>query len=213
MNKELEESEFKLVNMSLWNRVKSNFGDIKQGFKVRELYMTLLFFLIMGSVIPSYTDYFYYYQMDVANFSKFTYAMLGVWSNVCLFIGAIMYSLCLKRVPFRCMMAFACLVNFLSAIGCFLFVKDITFGLSELEFLVITSTLGDTLYNACVQLPSMVVFAKIISPNIETSMFAMLMGLLNLANFFLAKQLGNLINLLVGVTEDNLQDLYKLYLS
>jgi hypothetical protein len=46
----------------------------------------------------------------------------------------------------------------------------------------------------------MVLFAKLIPDNIESSMFALLTGLLNLSGLFLSPQLGNLINKFVGVT-------------
>lgn len=50
-----------------------------------------------------------------------------------------------------------------------------------------------------------------IPANIEASMFAILTGLINFCNFFLAKQLGNFINIFVGVTNDDLSDLWILF--
>ena len=58
----------------------------------------------------------------------------------------------------------------------------------------------------------MVLFAKMIPSNIESSMFAMLTGLMNLSNGFSAKMLGNFINMFVGVHEENLSDLWILYI-
>ena len=58
----------------------------------------------------------------------------------------------------------------------------------------------------------MVLFAKMIPSNIESSMFAMLTGLMNLSNGFSSKMLGNLINMFVGVHESNLKDLWILYI-
>ena len=58
----------------------------------------------------------------------------------------------------------------------------------------------------------MVLFAKMIPSNIESSMFAMLTGLMNLSNGFSAKMLGNAINSFVGVHEKNLTDLWILYI-
>mmetsp|Transcript_11560 Transcript_11560/g.15631 ORF Transcript_11560/g.15631 Transcript_11560/m.15631 type:complete len:133 (+) Transcript_11560:1358-1756(+) len=57
----------------------------------------------------------------------------------------------------------------------------------------------------------MVLFAKMIPSNIESSMFAMLTGLMNLSNGFTSKMLGNFINMFVGVHENNLEDLWILY--
>jgi hypothetical protein len=59
----------------------------------------------------------------------------------------------------------------------------------------------------------MVLFAKMIPSNIESSMFAMLTGLMNLSQGFTSKMLGNFINSFVGVKEDNLNDLWILYVA
>lgn len=59
----------------------------------------------------------------------------------------------------------------------------------------------------------MVLFAKMIPSNIESSMFAMLTGLMNLSNGFTSKMLGNFINEFVGVHESNLKDLWILYVA
>ena len=80
-----------------------------------------------------------------------------------------------------------------------------------LVFMVVTSTVTDLLNDAFQRLPGMVLFAKMIPSNIESSMFAMLTGLMNLSNGFSAKMLGNFINLFVGVEDDNLKDLWMLY--
>ncbi len=57
----------------------------------------------------------------------------------------------------------------------------------------------------------MVLFAKLIPANIESSMFALLTGLMNFSNIFASKMLGNYINTFFGITEDNLTDLWMLY--
>ena len=56
-----------------------------------------------------------------------------------------------------------------------------------------------------------VLLAKLIPPNIEASMFAILTGLQNFCSLFLARQLGNFFNIFVGVTDDDLSDLWILY--
>ena len=71
-----------------------------------------------------------------------------------------------------------------------------------LVFMVVTSTVTDLLNDAFQRLPGMVLFAKMIPSNIESSMFAMLTGLMNLSNGFSAKMLGNLINVFVGVEDE-----------
>jgi len=74
-----------------------------------------------------------------------------------------------------------------------------------LAFVCLTSTVTDTLYNAYTTLPAMVLFAKLIPENVESSMFAMLTGLLNFSNGFFSSELGIMYNKIIGIyyTEDD----------
>ncbi len=60
------------------------------------------------------------------------------------------------------MMITACFLNLLGALTTILYVKQITFGLSPLVFVIMTSTVMDTLVSAYTVLPAMVLFAKLI---------------------------------------------------
>jgi len=200
MNSKLEQGSEKIISMGLWQRTKVNLVEIKNGFQIRELYRSVLFFLLLGAVIPSFSDFFYYYQMDVSGFTKWDYAMFGVLGNVCLFMGTLVYTWWLKNKEIRTMMVFACFINLIGAVGSLLFLRNIMFGMDPYWFIIMSSTVTDVLYNAFVNLPGMVLFAKLIPANIESSMFAMLTGLMNFSNLFAAKMLGNYINTFFGVT-------------
>ena len=150
--------------------------------------------------------------MDVTGFTKWDYAMFGVLGNICLFIGTLAYNAWLKNKEIRCMMVMACFTNLVGAVGTLFFLRDILFGLDPYWFMIFSSTIADVLYNAFVMLPGMVLFAKLIPSNIESSMFAMLTGLMNFSNLFAAKMLGNYINTFFNVTEERLDDLWKLYI-
>ena len=212
MNSNLEQGSEKVINMSLCERTKVNLVDIKNGFQIRELYRSVFFFLLLGAVIPSFSDFFYYYQMDVTGFTKWDYAMFGVLGNICLFIGTLAYNAWLKNKEIRCMMVVACFTNLVGAVGTLLFLRNILFGMDPYWFMIFSSTIADVLYNAFVMLPGMVLFAKLIPANIESSMFAMLTGLMNFSNLFAAKMLGNYVNTFFNVTQDNLGELWKLYI-
>lgn len=114
------------------------------------------------------------------------------------------------------MMITACLINMIGAGTTVLYTTNTTFGLPPLAFVCLTSTVTDTLYNAYTTLPAMVLFAKLIPENVESSMFAMLTGLLNFSNLFASKELGIAINKLFfnvyyNETTNNLNEVWKLY--
>lgn len=108
------------------------------------------------------------------------------------------------------------IINMTGAATTVLFTTQHTFGLPPLAFVCLTSTVTDTLYNAYTTLPAMVLFAKLIPENVESSMFAMLTGLLNFSNLFASKELGIFINSFIGVQytsseDNNLYLVWKLY--
>ena len=137
--------------------------------------------------------------------------MLSVLGSVCLFLSMFVYSCLLKDLPIRSMMVIASVTNFIGAVTTFMYVKNITFGLSPLVFVVLTDTVTSILVDAFTRLPAMVLFAKLTPHNIESSMFALVTGVMNFCNGFMSKQLGVLINKSVGVTNSNLNELWRLY--
>ena len=212
MDNAIEAEQLGVINMSLCNRVSTNFSDIKTGFKVRELTRSVIFFLLLGCLVPTFQDFFYYFQLEVVGFSKLTYALIGSLGFFYLICAMQLYNTYLKERETWIMMVVACFTNLFGSIGCILFVREIYFGLDPLVFMVLTSTVTDLLQDSFQRLPGMVLFAKMIPSNIESSMFAMLTGLMNLSNGFTSKMLGNAINSFVGVHEKNLTDLWVLYI-
>ena len=170
----------------------------------------------MGALIPSFGDFLYYYQIEISGFSQVTYSMLGVLGFLTLLISTFIYNGVLKNLEMRNMMITACAINLIGSATTVLYTKQLTFGLSPLAFVCLTSTVTDTLYNAYTTLPAMVLFAKLIPENVESSMFALMTGLLNFSNLFASKELGLILNKFVGVyyTEDsnNLEKCWQLYL-
>ena len=198
--------------MSLGERIKVNFVEIKKGFQIREFHRAVYYFMLLGALVPSFADYFYYYLTEITGITKFQYAMVSVVSYVCLFSAAILYNSCLRSSEVRSMMVLACFTNLFGAVSSLLFIEGIMFGMSPYIFVCVTSAVSEVLYNVFVVLPSQVLFAKMIPSNIESSMFAITTGLTNFANLFASKQLGNLINMYFGVDNENLaEEFWKLY--
>ncbi len=61
MSADIEADQLSVINLSLTNRVGKNFSDIKTGFKVKELWKSFIFFFLLGCLVPSFGDFFYYY--------------------------------------------------------------------------------------------------------------------------------------------------------
>ena len=138
--------------------------------------------------------------------------MLSLIGYATLITGSVAFNLFMKDKEFTMMMIVACFINCIGSVTTVLFTRGIYLGMSPFVFVILTSTVTDTLYQCFVQLPLMVLFAKLIPERIEASLFAFLTGLSNLNNLFIAANLGNLINLFVGANTDNLAEtVWKLY--
>jgi len=205
ISKSLENDGEEIIGMNTGSRAITNLKNVWQGLKLPELWRSLLFFVIMGSTIPSFTTFMYYYMTDVLHISQIVISWLGVISYFCLFLSVFMYNSLLKEVDIRIMMFIGLLINMIGASFSVMFVKGYYLGMPPVVFLILSSTITDTLYSAYTQLPSMVLFAKIIPESVESSMFALLTGLINLSNLFASPELGVFINTFIGVTSENLQ--------
>ena len=130
---------------------------------------------------------------------------------VCLFLASVVYLLFLSDGEYRCVMSIASFVNLFNAITSLMITRNIFLGLSPFAFLMIQTTCVEATYDIFVNLPTQVLFSKMIPSTIEASLFSIQAGIINFGNFVLAKQLGNFVNLFVGVDKDNLEDLWKLF--
>ena len=145
MRSEIESDQFAVINMSLTQRVKQNWTDIKIGFKVKELWRSFIFFFLLGCLVPTFQDFFYYYQLEVVGFSKLTYALLGSLGYFYLIVSMQLYNIYLKERETKIMMVIACFTNLIGSLGCILFVRKIYFGLDPLTAMIMTSTVTDLL--------------------------------------------------------------------
>jgi len=82
---------------------------------------------------------------------------------------------------------------------------NLSLGISDLTFVIVSSLITDTLSTAFSQLPVLVLFAKITPKNIEATVFALFTGVLNLSAIVISPNVGIVVNnLLVGVTLQSL---------
>jgi hypothetical protein len=149
--------------------------------------------------------------MYESKFSQFTFAMLTLLGFIAMFLGSMIYNIFFKNFEERGLLAFAMIVNCFGSVGTLLYVTDNMFGINPIIFVAFTSTVTDTMFLALYYLPSMVLFAKLVPTSIEASMFALLMGILNLSFYVVSKLIGNAYNSFIGIDKNHLDEIWKLY--
>lgn len=194
INKSLESNQTDMVKMSFGARTKLVFKEIGSGLQIKELYTSLIYQGILGSVVPSFDTFLYYYYSNVIGFTNMTYAWLQLIGQFSIIPGAVLFSVVFKAKEFRFLLTLACIINIFGALASAAFCSGHTLGLSNFLFVVFSSTVTNTLYMSYVNLPFSVLFAKIIPEKIESSLFAFSTGLANLSNLFIAPNLGVAIN-------------------
>ena len=132
---------------------------------------------------------------------------MGVIGNLSLLIGSILYNKYFTKLEFRYVLGIA---NYISIVGGLLgvaFIMDLNsyIGMSDVVFYGIQSVFAEALIMAFVDLPSMVLFAKVTPKHIEGTVFAILTGTINFSGGVLSPTIGSLINdLFIKVTTKNI---------
>ena len=190
--------------------MKTNLKEIKEAVKIPSIYRTIAFFLIGSILVPSFSDISYYFLLNVVTFSKFTVSMLSIIGFASLLAGIIIFNKYLKQKEVRNMLKYAILISFIGQVFSLLFALRLTY-INDVAFVIVTSSVTDTLGLAFSQMPTMVLFAKITPHHIEATVFAVLTGMFNLCNAVISPNVGILINKsFIGVTSNNLENYYIL---
>lgn len=131
--------------MTLVARTKLTFREIYHGFKIKPLYRCVLFFFIFCAVVPSFTNYFYYYLTDELGFSQLEYATLNIVSCLTLMVFIYIYNKCFIGAESACMLAICCLINAFGNLNSMFLIRGFTYGLSPDVFVFMSGSVTDSL--------------------------------------------------------------------
>ena len=144
-NKKLEAGAEDIIKMSFWNRTKLNFREIFFGLQIRPILKLIVFFFIFCSIVPTYSNYFYYYITDIVGFNNFQYSMLNVVGSLALLICMYLYNLWFKETETNLMLGICCIINAWGGINAMLLIRGFTFGMDPKVFVFLSSTVTDTI--------------------------------------------------------------------
>ena len=71
-------SQSSLEEQSFFTKLSKNIKQIMSALRMPEIYMVISFFIINGLMSPDFSDFNYYFLLNVVKLSKFQYSMLGV---------------------------------------------------------------------------------------------------------------------------------------
>lgn len=172
----------------------------------KEIYCLVIYFLLDGLTNPSFSDFTYFFLLNVIGISKFMFAMLTLIGQVCQVIGVIVYEKFLKNVEVRTVIFWNVILSIIGAFLAYMLAMrwNVAIGISDYAFLIFTDVVFGAIQMAFSTLPILALFAKITPKRIEGTMYAFLTGASNLDQGVLQPAMGAWINnQFVGVNKDD----------
>lgn len=161
--------------------VKRNLSEIKEACKMRAFYSVILYLIIGGLTVPSFSSFSYYFLLDEVHVSKFMYSMMTMVAYFCLMLGSIMYNRYFASTEYRKLILIDALIMIVLAPIQIVFVCrwNLAWGISDMYFIFFLDVVGEIVSQCFVFLPMSVIYAKITPHHIEATCFAMLAGVSN----------------------------------
>ena len=197
----------------LLENLKRSASQVRAALRLEEIYRVILFFLLCGVTGPTFGEFWYYFQMNIVEFSKFQYAMMNVLGYASVFFGTLLYNMWLKEMEIRDLLRYAVILSVFSSAcsGVFAMRWNLLLGISDTAYIATSDVLMSTLALATTQMPTMVLFAKVTPEHIEATCFAFLTGTSNFCNGVLAPLMGSFINdFFVGVSKEDFSKFHYL---
>jgi Na+/melibiose symporter-like transporter len=121
---------------------------------------------------------------------------ISIVGNISLLLGTVLYNRLFKNLEFRYILAFSNIIVFIGNLVGLAVVLGLhkSIGISAFELFLFQNLFEDAMLMAFIDLPLMVLFAKIIPKRIEGSVFAFLTGTINFSNNNISPMIGSAIN-------------------
>lgn len=112
------------------------------GLQRREIYMVVFYFLVDGVTNPSFSDYSYFFLMNVIGVSKFMFSIITLIGQLCGIIGVVIYEAFLKRAEVRIIILWNVAIGVFAAwlAYCFSMRWNLEVDINDYVFIIFTDT-------------------------------------------------------------------------
>ena len=195
--------------------LKQNCRQIGKAVCMREIYQLVIFFILLATINPAFSEFSYFFLLDVIGISKFMFSMLVLIGQLCHIVGALIYKAFCRNVDTRTMVLCSFITTIISNFLNFCFAKrwNLGWGIPDIVFLLFTDNVFAIIGTLLYTLPIMALFAKITPKKIEGTTYAFLTGTMNLGSTVISPGIGTFINSQwVGVKKKDLSNYSTLVL-
>lgn len=185
--------------------------QLLQAFKTPEILKPAIFMFILCATPGCGGPMTFFYER-VLKFSPNEFAILDVLSYVFSIVGTVLYQRYLRHVEFRKIFLSSLTLVFLLENTMLMLVTraNLKYGVPDFTFAVI-ERICLTLAGQFVQMPMVVLGARLCPPGIEGTLYASLMSVSNFGDV-LSNEWGSMFANMFGVTSTNFNSLWKLML-
>jgi len=190
--------EENIENLSLINQLSIFWSFLKTD----KIYKPVIFiFLFM--ITPSYNDIMFFFYTNRLNFTPMAIGRLRLVYGIASILGIYSYNKFLKDISFKKIIFFSTCLSSLFSLSSLMLVERINIKLGIPDFIFCMG--ADALNTALSEinmLPILVLACNICPKNIEVTLYAFLMSVVNLSSLF-ANQIGSVISFSLGITSEN----------
>lgn len=180
--------------------------------KIESVFKAILF-LFIYSITPSYSLVLFYFYSEELKFTSSEVGIIKTVYGVAVLIGMVIFNFFLKKIRFRNIMIASTMSNILFNLNMILLVKHLSrsLGISDLVYSIIGESLLNST-NEIMTMPILILVCNLCPKNVEGTLYAMFMGLMNLG-YFIGGQLSAVLAHVFNVTEKNFDQLHYLILT
>jgi len=111
--------------------------------------------ILMGSLVPSFAEFNYYFITNEVGFSQFTFSMFSVLASVTLLLGVILYRVLLYKTEVRTLITWSVIMGIFGGVTslCFVLRLNVQWGINDLLFVIITDSITGVAYMCFSHLP------------------------------------------------------------
>lgn len=196
--------EEKKINKNI--TLKGQFILLKEMIKQPNFCKTAIYTLIY-SLTPGYSTVLFFFYTNDLGFSPIQMGNIKMIYGIAVIIGMIIFRLFLQKVQFKKIMMISICLDILFNLNMILLIKHINRSLNipDIVYVLISeSFLNST--SEIMTMPLLILVCNVCPKNVEGTLYALFMGIMNLG-YFIAAQGGALIVKLLGVSEKNFTNL------
>ena len=158
-----------------------NIKLIIQSMKNKEIYLTLVFFILTGFINPDFGDLMFYFLLDDCKLSQDQYDFLNIMQSVGIIIGIIIYMNYLQNFEVKKLIFTCYSLQMLFSLVSLANVNrlNLRWGISDFYLNLVLMLLQKAVLTSLCILPITIMMMQVIPKNIEASMFAVISATIN----------------------------------